>query len=343
MTKRIRMLSQIKRKKNLFLALTLTVLFTGSILAFSIQAAYSAEDYNSSRSNTQTSIAQIDEVLDELKAYAKISGDTNMISYIEILSMDLQQVKQGLVEMNMFHSSLEAELQFLKQTLTSTASKPAVESTASELQKLQSENESLRSEKNSLATELQQLKQQLQSESESATKESAGTTIRKGVGEIEIEIKTEDATIGSSGELEKIGIAKAVDMFLRVGSAFDKTVSLENKVVIVIDNSILGDEMSGKFVEYLKVTLSDARIASIVENERTGISGLGQDDLLTKAAVAPELQPKDIKSKVPPWVRNNAGWYAEGLITEVEFVKGLEWMINNGVIEIQNQEEIVKK
>ncbi|MEK0352830.1 MAG: hypothetical protein QQN57_08100, partial [Nitrosopumilus sp.] len=68
-----------------------------------------------------------------------------------------------------------------------------------------------------------------------------------------------------------------------------------------------------------------------------------QDDLLTKAAVAPELQPKDIKSIVPPWVRYNAGWYAEGLITEVEFVKGLEWMINNGVIEIQNQEEIVKK
>ena len=321
MTKRIRMLSQIKRKKNLFLALTLTVLFTGSILAFSIQAAYSAEDYNSSRSNTQTSIAQIDEVLDELKAYAKISGDTNMISYIEILSMDLQQVKQGLVEMNMFHSSLEAELQFLKQTLTSTASKPAVESTASELQKLQSENESLRSEKNSLATELQQLKQQLQSESESATKESVGIIITP----------------------EKIGIAKGVDMFFRLGSSFDKTVPLNDKVVIVIDESILGDEMSGKFIEYLKVTLSDARIASIVENERTGISGLGQDDLLTKAAVAPELQPKDIKSKVPPWVRNNAGWYAEGLITEVEFVKGLEWMINNGVIEIQNLEEIVKK
>ena len=315
MTKRIRMLSQIKRKKNLFLALTLTVLFTGSILAFSIQAAYSAEDYNSSRSNTQTSIAQIDEVLDELKAYAKISGDTNMISYIEILSMDLQQVKQGLVEMNMFHSSLEAELQFLKQTLTSTASKPAVESTASELQKLQSENESLRSEKNSLATELQQLKQQLQSESESATKESVGIIITP----------------------EKIGIAKGVDMFFRLGSSFDKTVPLNDKVVIVIDESILGDEMSGKFIEYLKVTLSDARIASIVENERTGILGLAKDDFeQTKTTVAPELQPKDIKSKVPPWVRNNAGWYAEGLITEEDFVVGLKWMINNGVIQIDS-------
>lgn len=313
------MLSQVKRKRNLFLALTLTVLFTGSILAFSIQAVYSTADYNSSRSNTSTSIAQIEEVLVELKAYAKISGDANMISYIEILSMDLQQVKQGLVEMDIFHSSLEAELQFLKQTLTSTASEPAVESTTSELQKLQSENESLRSEKNSLATELQQLKQQLQSESESATKESVGIIITP----------------------EKIGIAKGVDMFFEVGSAFDKTVPLNDKVVIVIDESILGDEMSGKFIEYLKVTLSDDRIASIVENERTTSTKVSsQDDLeLTKSAVAPGLQPEDIESKVPPWVRNNAGWYAEGLISEFEFVKGLEWMINNGVIEIAINEE----
>ncbi|MCH8916306.1 MAG: hypothetical protein IIA82_10780 [Thaumarchaeota archaeon] len=223
--------------------------------------------------------------------------------------MDLQQVKQGLVEMGIFHSALEAELQFLKQTLTSTTSEPAVESTASELQKLQSENESLRSEKNSLATELQQLKQQLQSESESATKESVGIIITP----------------------EKIGIAKGVDMFFEVGSAFDKTVPLNDKVVIVIDESILGDEMSGKFIEYLKVTLSDARIASIVENERTGTfapSSPGE-----KTTVAPELQPKDIKPKVPDWVRNNAGWYAEGLITEDDFVVGLEWMINKEIIQ----------
>ena len=230
--------------------------------------------------------------------------------------MDLQQVKQGLVEMGIFHSALEAELQFLKQTLTSTTSEPAVESTASELQKLQSENESLRSEKNSLATELQQLKQQLQSESESATKESVGIIITP----------------------EKIGIAKGVDMFFEVGSAFDKTVPLNDKVVIVIDESILGDEMSGKFIEYLKVTLSDARIASIVENERTTSTKVSpQDDFeLTKSAVAPELQPKDIKPKVPNWIMKNAGWYAEGLITEDDFVVGLEWMINNGVIQIDS-------
>jgi len=37
---------------------------------------------------------------------------------------------------------------------------------------------------------------------------------------------------------------------------------------------------------------------------------------------------------VPEWVRNNAGWYAEGLIDERDFLLGLEWMINNGIIQI---------
>ena len=226
------MLSQVKRKQKLLFALTLTVLITGSILAFSIQAAYSAVDYNSSRSNTQTSIEKIEEVLDELKAYAKILGDVNMISSIEILSMDLQQVKQGLVEMDKFYSALETEILSMKQTLTSTASEPAVESTAtepkaestaSELQKLQSENESLRSEKNSLDTELQQLKQQLQSESESTT----------------------DAD-------------KAIDS---------------------------------------------------IPAGKTGIS-------------------------LPEWTKMNAGWWADGLISDDDYVIGLEWMIKNGIIRI---------
>jgi len=224
------MLSQVKRKQKLLFALTLTVFITGSILAFSIQAAYSTADYNSSRSNTSTSIAQIEEVLDELKAYAKILGDANMISSIEILSMDLQQVKQSLVEMDKFYSALETEILSMKQTAESTATEPKAESTAtepkaestaSELQKLQSENESLRSEKNSLATELQQLKQQLQSESESTTAESA-----------------------------------------RYGEDED------------------GDD-------------------------------------------------------IPDWTKKNAGWWADGLISDDDYVIGLEWMINNGIIQLE--------
>ena len=263
------MLSQVKRKQKLLLALTLTVFITGSILAFSIQAAYSTADYNSSRSNTQTSIEKIEEVLDELKAYAKISGDANMISSIEILSMDLQQVKQGLVEMDKFFFALDTELQSLKQT---------------------------------------------------AETEFTGDFTE---GPVQTDVFGTDFSL-----VEAAGGAETL---------------FHDSWAILVPKSILGDPIPDELIEYLKVTLSDARIASImVSQDEAKLSVPFYDKDLPVKDVAPGLQPEVIKPKVPEWVRNNAGWYAEGLITEADFLVGLEWMINNGVIEIQNQEELVK-
>ena len=38
--------------------------------------------------------------------------------------------------------------------------------------------------------------------------------------------------------------------------------------------------------------------------------------------------------EIPDWVRNNAGWWAEGLITDSDYTIGIEWLITNGVIKI---------
>ena len=286
MIKRIRMLSQVKRKRKLLLALTLTALITGSILAFSMEAAYSVLVYNSAQSNVSNKIAEIHDELNKLKSYAIISGDANMTSSIDNMLLELDNVIIGLNEMGIFHSALEAEFQSLKQTLTSTASEPAVES--------------------------------IPKTTEPTTKESVSVTL----------------------DPEKIDIAKEIVVVDRVGNILGVyfETPFEDSWVIVVSKPILGDTISDELKEYLKVTLSDARIASIVENERTTSSkGLTQDDFeLTKAkgSVAPGLQPEDIKPKVPEWVRNNAGWYAEGLIPEGDFITGLEWMINNGIIQI---------
>lgn len=37
---------------------------------------------------------------------------------------------------------------------------------------------------------------------------------------------------------------------------------------------------------------------------------------------------------VPAWVKNNAGWWADGTITETEFVQGIEFLVREGVIEV---------
>jgi len=39
-------------------------------------------------------------------------------------------------------------------------------------------------------------------------------------------------------------------------------------------------------------------------------------------------------NEIPSWIKNNAGWWSENLITEKEFIDGLQWLINNGIIQV---------
>ena len=39
---------------------------------------------------------------------------------------------------------------------------------------------------------------------------------------------------------------------------------------------------------------------------------------------------------VPDWIKNNAGWWAENLITDTDFYNGIEYLIDNQIIKIDN-------
>jgi hypothetical protein len=45
----------------------------------------------------------------------------------------------------------------------------------------------------------------------------------------------------------------------------------------------------------------------------------------------PESNPSTI---IPIWIKNNAGWWAEGTISDSDFVQGLQYLINQGIIKI---------
>ena len=40
------------------------------------------------------------------------------------------------------------------------------------------------------------------------------------------------------------------------------------------------------------------------------------------------------EQKVPDWVKNNAGWWADGLISEDDFVNGLKYLVEKGIIKV---------
>ena len=53
----------------------------------------------------------------------------------------------------------------------------------------------------------------------------------------------------------------------------------------------------------------------------------------------PAIQEVKGESPVPDWIKNNAGWWSEGIISEIEFLNGIKWLIENGVIIIEASAE----
>ena len=47
------------------------------------------------------------------------------------------------------------------------------------------------------------------------------------------------------------------------------------------------------------------------------------------------------QSNVPDWVKNNAGWWADGSIHENDFLQGIQWLIDEEVIQVATAEKIV--
>ena len=37
---------------------------------------------------------------------------------------------------------------------------------------------------------------------------------------------------------------------------------------------------------------------------------------------------------IPSWIKNNAGWWADGVIDDSSFVSGIEWLVSNNIIDV---------
>jgi hypothetical protein len=42
----------------------------------------------------------------------------------------------------------------------------------------------------------------------------------------------------------------------------------------------------------------------------------------------------DESPEIPSWIKNNAGWWAEGSIDDNSFVQGIQWLIKEGIMKI---------
>ena len=77
----------------------------------------------------------------------------------------------------------------------------------------------------------------------------------------------------------------------------------------------------------LYVPLSD----KVVELGKIGLSQVTYDgETLWEYSSVVETT----KSEIPQWLRDNAKWWSEGLITDEDYISGLQYLISKGVLKV---------
>jgi hypothetical protein len=64
-----------------------------------------------------------------------------------------------------------------------------------------------------------------------------------------------------------------------------------------------------------------------------GIQYLISEGIMT----IPETTPTETtggSDEIPSWIKNNAGWWADGAITDDDFVKGIQYLVEQGIIQV---------
>jgi len=65
----------------------------------------------------------------------------------------------------------------------------------------------------------------------------------------------------------------------------------------------------------------------------SGIQYLIKEGIMTIPETVQSTAGND-SQEIPAWIKNNAEWWAQGLITDDDFVKGIQYLVENGIIHI---------
>ncbi len=62
-----------------------------------------------------------------------------------------------------------------------------------------------------------------------------------------------------------------------------------------------------------------------------GIQYLIKEKIIQITSSTQDSSPEN--NKIPEWIKNNAGWWAEGIIDDEAFVNGIQYLVEHGVIQ----------
>ena len=112
----------------------------------------------------------------------------------------------------------------------------------------------------------------------------------------------------------------------------------------LVDDDILGDyelEISSEYgtvsagTQFSIIRSSLPQITTNSTNEIQEITSEDDEVLETEDNEILETETIEEESQIPDWIRNIFVWYAEGTITETDLLSALEYLINQGIIDVE--------
>ncbi len=71
----------------------------------------------------------------------------------------------------------------------------------------------------------------------------------------------------------------------------------------------------------------------------TGRGSVEPVDCTVESSADSIAESSSSSSEIPDWIKNNAGWWADGQIDDGSFVSGIQWLISNGIMSIPPTEQ----
>ena len=149
------------------------------------------------------------------------------------------------------------------------------------------------------------------------------------------------ARVSENNTIQLVGVCNGctIGELLQMVENHNSSRSNKSYLVINCDGCNINEGTYGavgeQAIEVIKATAKAQKEQSEANAAQVGIKEEG-----VKKIPSSEKRPA-----VPNWIKNNAEWFSQGVISEYDFVEGLEWMVNNGIIRIESvaiKEEGVK-
>jgi len=115
------------------------------------------------------------------------------------------------------------------------------------------------------------------------------------------------------------------------GSYEDKPLGNGSFVV----NNLESSESAIQIPQWIKTNAGWWASNQIQDNDFVkGIEYLIKQDILKIPQTTQESETETESQQIPSWLRKNAGWWSEGAISNEEFVKGIQYLIQKNIVKI---------